>query len=167
MKLGIVSDTHDHFEKAEQVVEFFEDRGCEKVVHCGDMICPATAEIFDADFEFYTLRGNNDGEWNLKETVEEFGAWMGNVGELEFSGVNFAVYHGTDEELAEGIVESEKYDYVLRGHTHRKKVRESENGKTVEINPGGVKLPWQEEKLYVVVMDLENGEFEFHRIDEI
>ncbi|MFB6242107.1 MAG: metallophosphoesterase family protein, partial [Candidatus Nanosalina sp.] len=40
MKLGIVSDTHDHFDKAEQVVEFFEDKGCEKVVHCGDMICP-------------------------------------------------------------------------------------------------------------------------------
>ncbi|MFB6242106.1 MAG: metallophosphoesterase family protein, partial [Candidatus Nanosalina sp.] len=121
----------------------------------------------DAEFDFYTLRGNNDGEWGLKETVEDFGEWMGNVGELEFSGLDFAVYHGTDEELADGLVESEKYDYVLRGHTHRKKVRESENGETVEINPSGVRLPWQEEKLHVVVMDLETEEFEFHRIDEI
>ena len=165
MKLGIVSDTHDNFDLAEEAVEFFEDQGCEKVVHCGDMICPATAEIFDANFEFYAIRGNNDGEWKLKDAVEEFGIWIGNVRELEFSGKKFAVYHGTDEELASGLTESGEYDYVLRGHTHRKKVAESENGKTVEINPGGVKLPWQDEGLHVVVMDLATGEFDFHRLE--
>lgn len=166
MKLGIVSDTHDHFQKAEESVDFFENQECEKVVHCGDMICPATAELFDADFEFYAVRGNNDGEWNLKETVESFGNWMGNVGELSFGGYRFAVYHGTDEEIASGLLESGKYDYVLRGHTHRKKVEESESGETIEINPGGVKLPFQEEGLHVVILDLEDGEFEFHRLEE-
>lgn len=166
MKLGIVSDTHDNFKVAERAVEFFERKGCEKVIHCGDMICPATAELFDAQFEFYCVRGNNDGEWKLKETVEDFGTWMGNVGELEFRDLEFAVYHGTDEEITAGLRESGKYDYVLRGHTHRKKVRESENGRTVELNPGGVKLPFQEEKLHVIVMDPDSGEFEFHRLEE-
>lgn len=165
MKLGVISDTHDNFDLARQAVDFFEDQDCEKVVHCGDMICPATAEIFDADFEFYAVRGNNDGEWSLKETVEEFGDWMGNIGEISSGGYRFAIYHGTNEELAEGLVESEKYDYVLRGHTHRKRIRESENGHTVELNPGGVKLPFQDEGLHVIIIDLETGEFEFHRIE--
>lgn len=164
MKIGIVSDTHDNFEVAEKAAEFFEEKSCQKVVHCGDMICPATAEIFDREFDFYFVRGNNDGEWSLKETVKEFGTWMGNIGELKVSELEIAVYHGTDEEIADSLTRSGKYDYVFRGHTHRKKVKEV--GQTVEINPGGVKLPFQDEKLHVVVMDLETQDFEFHRIEE-
>jgi putative phosphoesterase len=163
MKIGIISDTHDNFEVAEKAADFFEEKDCEKVIHCGDMICPATAEIFDEDFEFYAVRGNNDGEWSLKDTVEEFGTWMGNIGELEFQGVEIAVYHGTDEEIADSLTKSGKYNYVFRGHTHRKKVKE--NSETVEINPGGVKLPFQEETLHVVVIDLKTHEFKFHRIE--
>lgn len=164
MKLGIISDTHDNFEVAEKAVDFFQEKECEKVIHCGDMICPATAEIFDQEFDFYGVRGNNDGEWDLKATVEEFGDFYNNIAELEFSGQNIAVYHGTDEEIADSLTSSGKYDYVFRGHTHRKRVKEVKN--TVEINPGGVKLPFQEETLHVVVMDLETGEFDFHRIEE-
>lgn len=164
MKHGIISDTHDNFELAEEAADFFEEQGCEKVVHCGDMICPATADLFDRSFDFHAVRGNKDGEWGLKDSVESFGEWMGNIGELEFSGLKFAIYHGTDEELAEGLLNSGKYDYVLRGHTHRKKVREE--GDTVELNPGGVKLPWQDEGLHVIVTDLDSGEFEFHGLEE-
>jgi len=164
MKIGIVSDTHDNFEVAERAAEFFEEKSCQKVVHCGDMICPATAEIFDREFEFYAVRGNNDGEWSLKEAVKEFGTWMGNIGKLKISELEIAIYHGTDEEIADSLTKSGKYDYVFRGHTHRKKVKEF--GQTVEINPGGVKLPFQDEKLHVVVMDLETQKFEFHRIEE-
>lgn len=162
MKLGIVSDTHDHFDKAEEAADFFEDR-VEKVVHCGDIICPATAEIFDREFDFYAVRGNNDGEWDLKSMVEEFGSFYNNIAELEFEGKDIAVYHGTAEEIADSLVKSGKYDYVFRGHTHRKKVREIDG--TVEINPGGVKLPFQEERIHAVILDLDSGEFEFHRID--
>jgi putative phosphoesterase len=188
MKLGIISDTHDHFDKAEEAADFLEEKNCEKVIHCGDMICPATADLFDREFDFYAVQGNNDGEWGLKDSVESFGEWMGNIGDLEFKGLEIAVYHGTDEELADGLVKSGKYEYVFRGHKHRKKVREADglvkSGKyeyvfrghkhrkkvreadgTVEINPGGVKLPFQEEKIHVVVFDLESEEFEFHRIE--
>lgn len=164
MKIGVVSDTHDNFRVAEKVADFFEEQDCEKVIHCGDMICPATANIFDCEFEFHAVRGNNDGEWGLKDAVEKFGDWMGNIGELEISGLEIAVYHGTDEEIADSLTKSGKYDYVLRGHTHRKRVREV--GETVEINPGGIKLPFQEETLHVLVMDLETQEFKFHRIEE-
>jgi putative phosphoesterase len=162
MKIGIVSDTHDHFDKAEEAAGFFEGR-VEKVIHCGDLICPATAEIFDRDFDFHAVRGNNDGEWDLKSTVEEFGEFYNNIVVLEFEGNDIAVYHGTEEEIADSLVNSGKYDYVFRGHTHRKRVREEDG--TIEINSGGVKLPFQEEKLHVVVLDLDSGEFEFHRIE--
>ena len=73
MKIGIISDTHDNLDKAESAVDFFESEEVDKLIHCGDIIAPFTAELFDADFDLHCVRGNNDGEWNLKTTVEEFG----------------------------------------------------------------------------------------------
>ncbi len=162
MKIGIVSDTHDNVEKAGEIADFFEDR-VEKVIHCGDMVSPFTAKIFDRDFEFHYVRGNNDGEWNLKQIIEDFGSFYNNIAELNFSRQEIAVYHGTDEEIADSLVECGKYDYIFRGHTHEKKVREVDG--TVEINPGGIRLPGQDENIHVVVINLESGEFEFHRIE--
>ncbi len=165
MKLGIISDTHDNIEPTKKAIEFFEAQEVDKVIHCGDMVAPFTAELFNRDFDFYAVRGNNDGEWNLQETIEEFGTWLGEMGELELSGKSFAVYHGTKSEIARGLVESGEYDYVLRGHTHRKKISEV-NG-TVEINPGGIKLPDQDERFHVVMLDVETGDMEFHRVKDL
>ncbi|MFB6115108.1 MAG: metallophosphoesterase [Candidatus Nanohalobium sp.] len=182
MKIGIVSDTHDNLKKTEKAVEFFEDKGCEKVIHCGDIVAPFTAELFDADFEFHYVRGNNDGEWNLKETVEEFGNFYNNIAELEVEGedssekesfseqrsqendaaLSICVYHGTEEEIVEGLVRKD-YDFVFRGHTHEKKI--SEHSGTVELNPGGIELPGQDEKFHVATLDTETREVEFHRIE--
>jgi putative phosphoesterase len=163
MKIGIVSDTHDNLDKAEAAVEFFEDEGCEKVVHCGDMVAPFTAELFNAEFDFYAVRGNNDGEWNLKQIVEEFGEFYNNIAELELQGNEVAVYHGTDDEIADSLVKSGKYDYVFRGHTHEKNLREYEA--TIEINPGGIMLPGQDEVFHVAVLNLDSGDIKFHRVD--
>ncbi|MFB6203587.1 MAG: metallophosphoesterase [Candidatus Nanohaloarchaea archaeon] len=161
MKIGIVSDTHDNLEKTERIVDFLEDR-VEKVIHCGDVVAPFTAELFDADFDFYAVRGNNDGEWKLMETVEEFGTYLGQSGEIEFDGVKFGVYHGTREEIADAMTRSGKYDYVLRGHTHQKKVRE--HGETVELNPGGIAIEGAGEPIHVIVMDTRTDELEFHEV---
>jgi putative phosphoesterase len=158
MKIGIVSDTHDNLGLAEKAVEFFENEEVEKVFHCGDMVAPFTAELFDGDFDFHAVRGNNDGEWNLKETVEDFGAFYNNTAELEFDGNKIAVYHGTEEEIVEGLVEK-KYDYVFRGHTHRRKTEV--HGETVEINPGGIKLPGQKEDFSVAILNTETGDIDF------
>lgn len=159
MRIGILSDTHDNLETVENAVSFLEDQ-VEVVVHCGDMIAPFTAELFDSDFEFHAVRGNNDGEWNLKHTVENFGTFHDGIAVLEFDEVKIAVYHGTDEEIVEGLVNSD-YDYVFRGHTHRRTEREMQG--TVEINPGGVRLPDQEEKFSVAVLDTETGDTNFRK----
>lgn len=161
MKIGVVSDTHDNLETVRDVISIFEDEGVQKVIHCGDIISPFTAELFDRDFEFHLVRGNNDGEWGLKETVEEFGDFYSNVAELQIEGQKMAAYHGTEEQIVEGLV-SMDYDYVLRGHTHKRKKKLHEG--TVEINPGGIQLPGQEEGFSVVVIDLEKGDIDFRVI---
>lgn len=165
MKLGIIADTHDNIESTRKAIEFFQDQDVDSVVHCGDMVAPFTAELFESkSFDFYAVRGNNDGEWNLKETVEEFGEFYNNVAKLEFQCNRIAVYHGTDEAIVTGLVQSSSYEYVLRGHTHQKKIYD--HGGTVEINPGGIKLTDQEEEFHVATLDLDDGDVELHGIEE-
>ena len=165
MKIGVISDTHDNLEKTETAVKYFEET-VDVVIHCGDIVAPFTAKLFDADFDFYAVRVNNDGEWNLKSTVQQFGKFYNNIAELEFEGLEFAVYHGTEEEIVTALLNSGEYDYVLRGHTHSRKKEKTEE--TVEINPGGIRLPKQEEKLHIATIDTE-GDISFHEVgrDEV
>ncbi len=139
MQVGVVSDTHDNLGVAQAAVDRFVAADVDMVVHCGDIISPFTVRLFDTDdFEFYAARGNNDGEWALQSLVEEFGAYLGEMGELELESAHVAVYHGTSEAVVGALVDSGTYDYVLRGHTHEQ-VHERRDG-TVHVNPGGISL---------------------------
>jgi len=162
MQVGIVSDTHDNLDIAQAAVDCFTAEGVDVVAHCGDIIAPFTARLFDTDdFEFYAVRGNNDGEWALQSLVDDFGVYLGEMGELELADAHVAVYHGTSEAVVGSLVDSDTYDYVLRGHTHEQ-VHEHRDG-TVHINPGGIPLdPAGGEPPAAVVLDTEAGEVEFH-----
>ncbi|MDR5673516.1 metallophosphoesterase [Halalkaliarchaeum sp. AArc-GB] len=139
MLLGIVSDTHDDLDAVEAAVTFFERDGVDAVVHCGDFVAPFSATPFDAGFDFYAVRGNNDGEWNLQSVVDGFGTYLGEAGALSLDGRDIAVYHGTSDVLVDGLVDAGTYDYVLHGHTHAHGIEE--RGGTVRINPGGLPIP--------------------------
>ncbi|MEF8882589.1 MAG: metallophosphoesterase [Halapricum sp.] len=161
MKVGIVSDTHDNGNVVDRAVETFEREDIDAVIHCGDVVSPFSATPFDSSaFEFYAVRGNNDGEWSLQNVVEAFGSYLGEMGELTLGGAEFAVYHGTSEPIVEALIESGNYDYVCRGHTHER-VHEERDG-TVHINPGGIAIPDAPEDQAAVVVDTEAGDVEFH-----
>lgn len=155
MQLGIVSDTHDNLELVEWSVEVFERQGVDAVVHCGDFVAPFSATPYDADFDFYAVRGNNDGEWNLQSVIGDFGTYFGAAGSLSLSGREIAVYHGTSETLIDGLVDSGTYDYVLHGHTHAHAIEERVGA--VRINPGGLPIPIEgaDDNFRVAILDLE------------
>ena len=161
MKVGIVSDTHDNVDVIESAVSVFETEAVEAVVHCGDVIAPFAASAFDGDFEFYAVRGNNDGEWALQDAVRSFGSYLGEMGELSLGGASIAVYHGTSQPIVDALTECGTYDYVFHGHTHQR-VHEEHDG-TVRINPGGISVTETGgEPPAAVVLDTETGDVEFH-----
>jgi len=156
MQIGIVSDTHDNLDLVDRAVDFLESEGVARVIHCGDIVAPFSATPFDSDnFEFYAVRGNNDGEWALSKTVDEFGTYMGDCGRLTVDGVSIAVYHGTNKLLREALVDSGEYDYVLHGHTHERTL-EARNG-TVRVNPGGLPIPGSDDTFHVATLDTEQS----------
>ena len=152
MRLGIVSDTHDNLDHVQQAVELFESHGVDRVVHCGDIVAPFSATPFDTDaFEFAAVRGNNDGEWALGNVVDEFGAYLGECGELTVDDTEIAVYHGTNRVLREALADSGNYDYVFHGHTHERTVET--HGDTVRVNPGGLPIPGADDAFHVATLD--------------
>ncbi|WP_096394795.1 metallophosphoesterase [Halorubrum trapanicum] len=144
MLIGIVSDTHDDLAAVEAAVSLFEREGVDAVVHCGDFVAPFSVTPFDADFDFHAVRGNNDGEWAVESTVEEFGAYHGEAAALSFDGaggdsVDVAVTHGTSDLVVDALVDCGDYDYVFHGHTHAHGVEERDG--TIRVNPGGLPIP--------------------------
>jgi putative phosphoesterase len=161
MQIGIVSDTHDNQDVIQAAVELFSDE-VEAVVHCGDIVAPFSAHQFDQDFDFYAVRGNNDGEWALQDAVRKFGSYLGEMGELSLGGKRVAVYHGTSQPIVDALVDSGTYDYVFSGHTHARVHEEADNG-TVRINPGGIGTsPDEVQPPAGVIVDTESDEVSFH-----
>jgi putative phosphoesterase len=160
MNIGIVSDTHDNREVVEAAADLFEGR-VDTVVHCGDVVAPFSVTPFDRDYDFYAVRGNNDGEWMLRDAVRSFGAFLGEFGELSLGGESFGVYHGTSRPIVDALVCCGDYDYVLHGHSHQR-AHEQTDG-TVRINPGGVSTgPGDDEPPAGVVLDTDTGDVIFH-----
>ncbi|WP_276251872.1 metallophosphoesterase [Haloarcula rara] len=162
MLVGIVSDTHDNGEQVDAAVTTFEELGVETVVHCGDFVAPFSVTPFDGDWDFYAVRGNNDGEWVVEATVDDFGTYMGEMGELTLDGQEIAVYHGTSGAIVDALVECGTYDYVFHGHSHEAGTEEYEG--TVRVNPGGIAIPPAPGAFSVATLDTESGELEFHEL---
>lgn len=156
MQLGVVSDTHDNLDYVQQAVQLFEAEGIARVIHCGDIIAPFSATPFDSEaFEFYAVRGNNDGEWALANVVDEFGTYLGECGELTVDDTSIAVYHGTNKLLRQALAKSGEYDYVFHGHTHERTVEN--HGETVVVNPGGLPIGGADDTFSVAVLDTDNS----------
>jgi putative phosphoesterase len=66
--------------------------------------------------------------------MEGIGHFYEEMGEIELGGFKFVLYHGTDEAKLQSLLDSQKYDYVITGHTHHKEQKTV--GKTSLINPG-------------------------------
>ncbi len=162
MLVGVVSDTHDDLDLAQSAVETFENHGVDAVLHCGDVVAPFTAAVFDRDFAFYAVRGNNDGEWGLADAISEFGTYLGEMGELTLAGADFAVYHGTAEPIVDALLASGAYDYVCRGHTHERVIEEHDG--TTHCNPGGLPIEGADDRYHVATIDTASGAVEHHPV---
>ena len=155
--LGIISDTHENEEATKKAVRIFKDKNVEFAAHCGDIISPPMLEHFKG-LKMKFVFGNNDGERNgliakcnelgLEEIKDEL--------EFEYKGKKFYVYHGTKKEKLDAAIKSNKYNYVLTGHTHIKK--DEKTGNTRVINPGAL---FRAYPCTIALLDAEKDKLEF------
>ncbi len=135
MKIGLISDSHDHIDNIRKAVQVFKDRGVSLVIHAGDIVSPPALKPFEG-MRFAGIFGNNDGEQiGLMKTFGKLGGELGgDFLALREDGLAIAVYHGTVPELTQALVACGKYDLVITGHTH-KRVNERV-GASLLLNPG-------------------------------
>jgi len=155
--IGIISDTHDNVVNILKAIRVFENANVDFIIHCGDVVAPATAKFFKG-IHIKIVKGNCDGDIeNLKNVLDEIrGEYLGEVGELDIFGKKILVYHGQDQVKLREFIDKQEYDYVLTGHTH--KTRDEKIGKTRVINPGAHYYGGENK---VVLLDLSKDDVKF------
>ena len=159
MKIGIISDTHDHHANVLKAIDLFNERQVEAVLHGGDMVSPFTAKEFGRvkAARFIAVFGNNEGERVMvRDAVEGFGGEIYSYcykGEL--GGRRVFMTH--TQHFVEEAAESGRYDLVVYGHTHEQDIRRA--GETLVVNPGEA-TDWLTGMGQVLVVELETMEYE-------
>lgn len=116
-RIGVLSDTHGKLR--EEVVEIL--RGCDVILHAGDINTPKVMESLREIAPLYIVRGNADKEWaeGLPESLTE-----------EICGLRVFMVHNKKympKEIG-------NFDLVVFGHSH--KYEERREGNCLFLNPG-------------------------------
>jgi putative phosphoesterase len=121
MKIGILSDTHNHRANTEQALAALRERGVERLIHCGDITTPEVVYLF-AGWVVTFVWGNMDqARADLISATRHIGAMPPAFSQqIEVDGKLIGVTHGHDQSLLTGMIVSGKYAYVCHGHTHHR-----------------------------------------------
>jgi putative phosphoesterase len=152
--IGIISDTHDNIPNILKAVELFKKNQVEFVIHCGDVVAPATVKFFSG-LNMKFIFGNCDGDRCLiEEKVKELG-WEhhGRMIELKLKEKTIGVVHG-DNLLINDKMMSKGFDYFIHGHTHQPE--DKKIGKTRVLCPGGFFLGDPKDTNKIIILNLDN-----------
>jgi len=140
MLIGLIADTHDNLPLVDKAVKKLNEMNVGLVLHAGDYVAPFVIPKFkELKAKLIGVFGNNDGDRELlnKRFNEYDGLEMRrNFAEIFVDGLKIALLHGNEEELLKALINSESFDVVVHGHTHKAEVYR--RGKTLIVNPGEV-----------------------------
>ncbi len=134
MRIGVVSDTHNHLENCRQIVSLFNRLDVARVVHTGDITQAKTLDVFaHLKMPLFGVYGNNDVERDsLTQAVTKYGFhFVEPPLTLQWATRSMVVVHDPLE--LDGI-DLEPVDVVLHGHTHR--LTRDFDGARLTFNPG-------------------------------
>jgi hypothetical protein len=155
MKIGIIADTHDNLPQIKKAVEIFNQEKVELVLHAGDFVSPFTClEFKNLNCPLKGVFGNNDGDKiHLQEKFKGIGELFPEPYKTNLNHKNLIMLHL--EKLIDDLAESQKYEVIIYGHTHRTDLRKT--GKTLIVNPGECG-GWLSGKSTIALLDLEKLE---------
>lgn len=139
MRIGVLSDTHMSTASA-RLPKALEKglTGVDLILHAGDWVSPAVAELLERIAPVEGIAGNNDGE----EIVRRFGRRkIVRAGELSIGMVHGDGWGKTTEQRAYEAFANERVNAVVFGHSHIPHM-EWKNGMLL-FNPGS---PWDKRR---------------------
>ncbi|MGH8309971.1 MAG: YfcE family phosphodiesterase, partial [Steroidobacteraceae bacterium] len=118
VRIGVVSDTHNHLRNVRRIVELFNAAAVDRVIHTGDITQAKTLEVFAGlEAELFGVFGNNDLERDaLEDAARRLGIRLADPPlSISWAGRRLLVVH--DPHFLDAEVVSD-HDVVLHGHTH-------------------------------------------------
>jgi hypothetical protein len=136
MKIGVISDSHDHIENLNKALELLKEKDVKILIHCGDFCAPFMMnDLAKFNGEVHCVFGNTADRYLTPQLAEKAQVNLdGDLAELEFDGKKIAVNHYP--KVAEGLAYTGKYDAVFYGHNH--KADKKKIGETLLLNPGEI-----------------------------
>jgi putative phosphoesterase len=134
VRIGVVSDTHNHLPNVGRIVELFNAARVARVVHTGDITQPKTLDAFARlEAPLVGVYGNNDQERPaLAASARRHGIHLTDPPlELAWAGRRILVVH---DPLDLAVHLRDHHDLALHGHNHEHVVER--RGATLVFNPG-------------------------------
>ena len=160
MKIGILSDTHNHVENLQKALAIFQERKIQILLHCGDVNTPDTAAKLTG-FQLHYVYGNTDyAQMHIGSVIRDLHPKnsAGLVFTGEIAGVMLGATHGHLFTELEKLIVDGRFRYVFHGHTHQR--RDEMVGETRVINPGALGGT-QYETRSICILDLQTNALEF------
>jgi putative phosphoesterase len=133
MRIGVVSDTHNHLPNVARIVALLNAAGVERVIHTGDITQAATLEVLARlDAPLWGVFGNNDaGERAaLEAAAARLGMRLAEPPlELVWAERRIVVVHDP-----RALAGRDDAALCLHGHTHRRRLERHAGG--LVFNPG-------------------------------
>ena len=140
MRIGVVSDTHNHLPNVSRIVELFNAAAVERVVHTGDITQAKTLEAFSGlEASLHGVFGNNDLERDSLEAAAARLDFRICDPPLELAWAEREIWVCHDpREFETRLLEAQSIGadpaLILHGHDHR--YRLEPRGGALIFNPG-------------------------------
>ncbi len=145
MKLGLLSDTHNHLPETRRALDVLLRHGARHLVHCGD-VGEDVVDLLSATCQEHGLRahlaiGNCDRMYGDNPALypQPTGITRGEYLEFVLAGKRCLVMHGDNRRRLAPAIASGTLDYIFLGHTHEP--HDERQGPTRLLNPGSVSRP--------------------------
>ncbi len=162
MRIGLISDTHDHHHNLQLAVKRFRAEGIHIILHAGDITEATTLQKLEG-FNIWVAWGNMDRTPDLDYQVANIlgPGRLEHVHHLYIGGKRIALIHGNDRRALDALINSGNYDYIIHGHTHAP--RNDQFQHTHIINPGALGGDgWHSGSC--AILDVATGDVEFIQV---
>jgi uncharacterized protein len=162
MKIGVLSDTHNHLRETRRALDLLVQHGATHLVHCGDageeVVDLLAAVGLEHGLRAHVAIGNCDRGDDARFAPAPPGIERGLSPEFLLEGKRCVAVHGDNAHRLESVCASGDFDYVFTGHTHMRSDRRT--GNTRVLNPGSPVRP-RSGPPSVALLDLETDRVEW------
>jgi len=164
MKIGILSDTHNHQANIQKALVIFNQHKPELLIFCGDATTVESIEWFCEYPIIYTFGNGDFGTGEIKAFLKAYnqGNYAGFVFSGELGGKMVGVTHGHLVNYYDEMINAAQLDYVFTGHTHMR--MDKRIGRTRLINPGALGGTRKQSRS-VAILDTDTDELIFEILD--